>query len=63
MTELQTLKETYVVTLNAKNAVPVDVVEVDSQIYAVALENRFLMCVVLTQQRHPAFCKVLFCTN
>ena len=52
MKELQTLTETYVVILNAKNAVPVVAVQVDSEIYAVVLYIRFLTCVVLTQQRH-----------
>ena len=44
--ELQTQKEPIVVILNAKNAVPVVVVQLDTEIYVVNLETRFLMCVV-----------------
>ena len=53
MTELQTLTETYVVILLAYNAVVAAVGQVDSEIYAVVLNKRFLTCVVLTQLRHP----------
>ena len=78
MEELQTLVEAYVVILNAKRkrrkvfgkvvAVVQErqrmvVVQMTAKIYAVGPEKRFLTYVVLTQQRHPVFCKVLLCTN
>ena len=78
MEELQTLVEAYVVILDAKRkrrkvfgkvvAVVQErqrmvVVQMAATTYAVGPEKRFLTYVVLTQQRHPVFCKVLLCIN